>query len=198
MKTTSIAEDILGFALVIAAMIALALLLPGCTSTYAKWGGERVVTGKDGLPLVDKDGVVQKVKEPVELSSWRHWTDSLIGTATLGIRKDAIDFQMQNYSSKPSEELAKTIDVSLKGAAELASRIGAAIATSGASVAGEQGYVLIRNAIAKYIKKGGDVKNVKVECKDGNCTFTDGTVTETCTDCLFDPDNPPVSDGVNF
>ena len=174
------------------------LFFAGCTSTYAKWGGERVVCDLEGRPIVAKDGTVQKVKEPVELSSWRHWTDSLIGTATLGIRKDQIDFQMQNYSSKPSEELAKTIDVSLKGAAELASRVGAAIATSGASVAGEQGYALIRNSIAKYIKKGGDVKNVKVECKDGSCTLTDGTVTETCTDCLLDTDNHPMSDGINF
>lgn len=26
--------------------------------------------------------------------------------------------------------------------------------------------------------------NATVSCKDGNCTITDGTVTETCTDCV--------------
>lgn len=163
----------------------VALVFVGCTSTYAKWGGERVVCDPEGRPIVANDGTVQKVKEPVELSSRRHWTDSLIGTATLGIRKDQIDFQMQNYSSKPSEELAKTIDVSLKGAAELASRVGAAIATAGGSVAGEAGYAALRNAIANYIAKGGDVKNVKVECKDGNCTLSDGSVSEECPDCIL-------------
>ena len=173
------------------------LVFVGCTSTYARWGGERVITDAEGRPLVNKAGDVQKVKEPVELSSWRHWTDSLIGTATLGIRKDEIDFSMQNYSSKPSEELAKTIDVSLKGAAELAAKVGAAIATSGGSVAGEAAYAKLRAAIAKFVQKGGNASKAAVTCKDGSCTFTDGTVTETCTDCLYDPDFPPVSDGIN-
>ncbi len=165
--------------------LAAVALLTGCTSTSAEWGGERVVLGADGAPLVDKDGVVQKVKEPVRLSSLRHWTDSIIGTTSLGIKKDEIDFQMQNYSSKPSEELAKVIDVSLKGAAELASKVGAAIATSGGSVAGEAAYSALRNAIAKYITKGGSVANATVTCKDGSCTISDGTVTETCTDCMY-------------
>jgi len=174
-------------ACLMALLVVIVACVAGCTSTYAKWGGERVVCDLEGRPIVAKDGTVQKVKEPVELSSWRHWTDSLIGTATLGIRKDSIDFQMQNYSSKPSEELAKTIDVSLKGAAELASRVGAAIATAGGSVAGEAGYAALRNAIENYIAKGGDVKNVKVECKDGNCTLSDGNITESCPSCIDTP-----------
>ena len=175
----------------------VALVFVGCTSTYARWGGERVITDAEGRPLVNKAGDVQKVKEPVELSSWRHWTDSLIGTATLGIRKDEIDFTMQNYSSKPSEELAKTIDVSFKGAAELAAKVGAAIATSGGSVAGEAASAKLRAAIAKFVQKGGNASKATVTCQGGNCTFTDGTVTETCTDCLYDPDFPPVDDGIN-
>lgn len=192
---------------VIAKVISVLALLPlcgcvclvfvGCTSTYARWGGERVIIDAEGRPLVNKAGDVQKVKEPVELSSWRHWTDSLIGTATLGIRKDEIDFSMQNYSSKPSEELAKTIDVSLKGAAELAAKVGAAIATSGGSVAGEAAYAKLRSAIAKFVQKGGNATKAKITCEGGSCTFTDGSVTETCTDCLYDPDFPQVNDGIN-
>ena len=197
MRKSIIIEKILYVIGLVAIGGCIAFVFVGWTSTYARWGGERVITDDAGKPLVDKAGVVQKVKEPVELSSWRHWTDSLIGTATLGIRKDEIDFSMQNYSSKPSEELAKTIDVSLKGAAELAAKVGAAIATSGGSVAGEAAYAKLRSAIARFIQKGGSAKNVKVECKDGNCTFTDGAVTETCTDCLYDPDFPQVNDGIN-
>ena len=159
-------------------------VLAGCTSTTAEWGGERVVTDKNGNPLVDKNGTVQKIQEPVKLSSRRHWTDSIIGTAALGIKEGAIDFTLSNYSSKPSEELAKTIDVSLKGAAELAAKVGAAIATSGGSVAGEGAYSMLRQAIARYILKGGDASKARIECENGNCTITDGTVTETCTDCI--------------
>ena len=167
----------------ICALAAIAALV-GCTSTTAEWGGERVVFGLDGAPLVDKDGVVQKVKEPVKLSSWRHWMDSIIGATTLGIEKEKIDFNMQNYSSKPSEQLAKTIDVSLKGAAELASKVGAAIATAGGSVAGEAAYTALRNTIARFISKGGDASTAKITCEGGNCTITDGAITETCTDCI--------------
>ena len=173
-----------GRCLVLAVMGVVGVLATGCTSTYARWGGERVVTGLDGAPLVDKDGVVQTVKEPVELSSWRHWTDSLIGQAALGIRENQIDFTLSNYSAKPSEELAKVIDTSIKGAAELAAKVGAAIATSGGSVAGEAGMALLKKAVERYVTKGGDVSKATVTCTGGNCTITDGTITETCTDCI--------------
>ena len=181
---TSIAEDILGFALVVAALVALALLLPGCTSTSAEWGGERVVVGADGAPLVDKDGVVQKVKEPVRLSSWRHWIDTHVDTATLGVEPEKISFEMNGYKAEPSEELNKLVETSLKGAAELAAKVGAAIATSGGSVAGDAAYSALRNAISKYISKGGSAEKAKITCEGGNCTISDGTVTETCTDCI--------------
>ena len=168
----------------ICALAAIAAVT-GCTSTSAEWGGERVVFGADGAPLVDKDGVVQKVKEPVRLSSWRHWIDTHVDTANLGVEPEKISFSMNGYKAEPSEQLAKVIEVSLKGAAELASKVGAAIATSGGSVAGEAGFALLRNAISKYITKGGDVSKAKITCEGGNCTISDGTVTEVCTDCMY-------------
>lgn len=164
---------------------ACAAMFAGCTSTTAEWGGERVVFGVDGAPLVDKDGVVQKVKEPVKLSSWRHWIDTHVDTATLGVEPEKISFAMNGYKAEPSDELAKVIDVSLKGAADLAAKVGAAIATSGGSVAGEAAYSALRNAIAKYISKGGSAEKAKITCEGGNCTITDGNVTETCTDCMY-------------
>ena len=73
-------------------MVALAAgaaaMMTGCASTTAKWGGEEVVRNADGLPLVDKDGKVQKVKQPVELSAWRHWFDSEVAKAKLGVKND--------------------------------------------------------------------------------------------------------------
>ena len=41
-----------------------------------------------------------------------------------------------------------------------------------------------RATVTKYITRGGDAKNATITCKDGNCTISDGTITETCTDCL--------------
>lgn len=163
----------------------VALVFVGCTSTTAEWGGESVVRGLDGAPLVDKDGTVQKVKEPVKLSSWRHWIDTHVDTAKLDVSKEDITFTMNGYKAEPSEELAKTIDVSLKGAAELAAKVGAAIATSGGSVAGEAGASLLNKAISKYIAKGGSASKAKITCDGGNCTISDGAITETCTDCIL-------------
>lgn len=162
---------------------ALAAAFAGCTSTHARWGGERVVVDLEGRPLVDKQGVVQKVKEPVELSSWRHWTDSLIGEAVLGIHDKQIDFRLSNYSAQPSDELAHLVDVSLQGAATLAAKVGAAIATSGGSVASDVVKSKIKKAVANFVSKGGNANTATVSCEGGACTISDGTVTETCTDC---------------
>ena len=180
----SIPECIAAAVLMVAVLFAFVLLLAGCTSTSAEWGGERVVVGADGAPLVDKDGVVQKVKEPVRLKSLRHWNDTHIDVAKLLVTRDQIDFAMNGYKAEPSEELNKLVETSLKGAAELAAKVGAAIASSGGSVAGDAAYSALRNAISKYISKGGDVSKTTVTCENGSCTFTDGTITETCTDCL--------------
>lgn len=165
-------------------MIACAAALAGCTSTTAEWGGERVLTDADGKPLVAKDGTVQKVKEPVRLSSWRHWMDTRVDTAQLNVEKEKIAFAMNGYKAVPSEELAKLVDVSMKGAAELAAKVGAAIATSGGSVAGEAAYAKLRSAISNFVSRGGDASKATITCENGNCTFTDGAAKETCTDCI--------------
>ena len=175
-------------AIATAALLALAgcnaLFLCGCTSTTAEWGGESVVYGLDGAPLVDKDGVVQKVKNPVKLSSWRHWIKTLFTAAKLTVKKDEIELAMDGYKSEPSEELNKVIETSFKGASELAAKVGAAIATSGGSVAGEAGFSMLKKAIKNYVTKGGDASKAKITCEGRNCTLSDGTVTETCTNCI--------------
>ena len=138
----------------VAALLAIggccAFVFAGCTSTTAEWGGESVVYGLDGAPLVDKDGNVQKVKNPVKLSSWRHWIKTLFTAAKLTVKKDEIELAMDGYKAEPSEELNKVIETSFKGASELAAKIGAAIATSGGSVAGAG------IAIEKAFQPGGE------------------------------------------
>ena len=163
---------------------ACAAMIAGCTSTTAEWGGERVVYGLDGAPLVDKDGVVQKVKEPVKLSSWRHWIKTLFMASKLAIKKDEIELAMDGYRAEPSEELNKVIETSFKGASELAAKVGAAIATSGGSVAGEAAFSALKKTITNYVTKGGSAEKAKITCEGGNCTISDGTITETCTDCI--------------
>ena len=91
----------------------------------------------------------------------------------------------RDFREHDDGELNKLVETSLKGAAELAAKVGAAIATSGGSVAGDAAYTALRNAISKYISKGGDASKAKITCENGNCTISDGTVTETCTDFIY-------------
>ena len=184
MRKSIIIEKILAVVGLLAIGGCAVFVFCGCTSTTAEWGGERVITGADGQPLVANDGTVQKVKEPVKLSSWRHWIDTHVDTAKLDVSKDAIAFSMNGYKAEPSEELNKVIETAFKGAAELAAKVGAAIATSGGSVAGEAAYSALKNAISKYISNGGDASKATVTCEGGNCTISDGTITETCTNCF--------------
>ena len=81
-----------------------AAILTGCASTEASWGGEEVVKGADGLPLVDKDGKVQVVKQPVKLSAWRHWFNSEVAKAKLGVKNDEIEFDLNGYNGDTSEQ----------------------------------------------------------------------------------------------
>ncbi len=184
MRKSIIIEKALCVAALLAVAGCCALIFCGCTSTTAEWGGESVVYGLDGAPLVDKDGNVQKVKNPVKLSSWRHWIKTLFTAAKLTVKKDEIELAMDGYKAEPSEELNKVIETSFKGASELAAKVGAAIATSGGSVAGEAGFALLKKAITNYVTKGGDTSKATINCEGGNCTITDGKVTETCTNCF--------------
>ena len=133
---------------------------------------------------------VVEVENRGDGQGWRvyhnqHWMTTRADTITATVQPGgAIRFTMNGLNSEPSDELRLLIDTSLKGAAELAAKVGAAIATSGGSVAGDAGAALLQNAIAKYIANGGSAEKAQVTCEGGNCTITDGTVTETCADCV--------------
>lgn len=79
-----------------------------------------------------------------------------------------------------SKQHAKIVDASLSGAATLAGKIGAAIATAG----GSAGADAIIGAVSKFVKRGGDVSKATVDCSSGNCVFTDGEISE-CIDCEY-------------
>lgn len=91
--------------MMIIALAAFAAMFAGCASTKASWGGEELVRGADGLPIVDKDGKVQVVRKPVEISAWRHWFDSEIGRAKFGFDgQGRIDFDLDGYNGATSEQ----------------------------------------------------------------------------------------------
>ena len=167
-------------------MIAVAALaIVGCTALKVTDYGHEVVRDADGKPLVDKDGKVQTVHKGQRWHYNKNMVDQSLDDLEFTRKQgDVIGLKLRNYKDAVSPELNKVIETSFKGAAELAAKVGAAIATSGGSVAGEAAYSALRSAIAKYISKGGSADKAKITCEGGNCTITDGTVTETCTNCI--------------
>jgi len=172
--------------MMLAACAAIAMTTTtGCRAVTVENYGEEVARDAENRPVTLADGSIQTVKKGWRVRHNQHWMATDVDTMEAHIRPEDISFQMGKVSSRPSEELTKLVDVSLKGAAELAAKVGAAIATSGGSVAGDAAYTALRNAISKYISKGGDASKAKITCENGNCTISDGTVTETCTDCIY-------------
>ena len=166
-------------------LAACAAAMTGCVAIEVEDYGDEVVKDSAGNPVCASNGVVQTVHKG---QRW-HLNKNMVEQAYDEVEferqlHNVVKFRISNYKDAVSPELNKIIDTSFKGAAELAAKIGAAIATSGGSVAGEAAYSALSQSIKSYLSKGGSAENATVECKDGSCTITDGTVTETCTDCI--------------
>ena len=158
----------------------------GCRAITVENYGDDVVKDADGKPVTLADGKAQTVKKGWRVHHNQHWmvTDVDSMEATVDEQAGKIDFKLGKTHAEPSQELNKLVDTSIKGAAELAAKVGAAIATSGGSVAGEAGAALLKNAISDFIAKGGDAAKATVECADGSCTISDGVVSEVCENCI--------------
>ena len=190
-----------------------AVIMSGCVSTTAKWGGEEVVRDENGQALVDKDGKVQKVKQPVELKAVRHWFDSEVAKAKLGVEDGKIDFNLNGYRGETSEEFGVWTKEMWSGFAVIARLAAAAYnpATSGVPLTsdaadGENVSKLIKAkadadeklikakteqakvkmTMQAFVKGGGDATKAEVTCENGSCTISDGKVTctdGTCSEC---------------
>ena len=171
--------------LMMIALAACAAAMTGCVAIEVEDYGDEVVKDSAGNPVCASNGVVQTVHKG---QRW-HLNKNMVEQAYDEVEferqlHNVVKFRISNYKDAVSPELNKIIDTSCKGAAELAAKIGAAIATSGGSVAGEAAYSALSQSIKKYLSKGGSAEKATIECKDGNCTISDGAVTEVCTDCI--------------
>jgi len=179
-------SGLLGALLLLALVTALVLGIQGCVAIEVEDYGQQAVVDAAGNPVCDSNGVVQTVHRG---QRW-HYNKNMVEQTYEELdfaRKpgDEVNLHVKNYKDVVSAELNKLVDTSFKGAAELAAKIGAAIATSGGSVAGEAAYSALAKKIKSYLAKGGSAAEATVECKDGNCTISDGTVTEVCEDCVL-------------
>ena len=171
--------------LVVLAALAVAFFMAGCLAIKVEDYGQEVVRDAAGNPVTDTNGVVQTVHKGQRWHYNKNMVEQEYEEFALQRRPgNDIDLRVKNYKDVVSAELNKVVDTSFKGAAELAAKIGAAIATSGGSVAGDAAYSALATSIKNYLAKGGSAEKATIECKDGSCTISDGTVTEVCEDCL--------------
>lgn len=168
--------------LMLLAAIALAIILAGCRSVEVENYGQDYVRNSDGSPVL-VDGKPVLIGKGWSVDHFQHWmiTDADVISAT--VRKDEIDFAMNGLKTRPDADGVKgVVEASLKGSAELAAKIGAAIATSG----GSAGADAIAAYVKQFIAKGGDPSKAKVSISDGTLTCTDGscTLAGSCADGL--------------
>lgn len=167
----------------VAALIVAACVLAfvGCTSTTSiEWGGKTALRASDGSVVLNKDGVPYYESAPNKYRDFNMLTRREERGVSVSAKADG--------SYEASLE-SRVNDVSTNGVvmahnlvtdfALLAEKAAAAYATAGASVAAAG----VKKAIASYILKGGNASKTNVTCENGNCTFTDGVVTETCIGC---------------
>lgn len=167
----------------------LLLLLAACALAGCK-SIEVEKRPQTALTYTDTNGVVHVVLDqagrPITLDGgWRvdyfqHWMwtklDTLQATAGTGVT-----LSLNGYESGVDSNLVALVKVSFDGAALLAAKVGAAIATAGGS-AGVEGVAAM---VRQFVQRGGDVSKATVSCANGACTISDGSVSETCTDCFY-------------
>lgn len=160
-----------------------ALALAGCqTRITATKNPETAVpiyaTAKDGVPYIRGYQVLSGGWEATARSPL--WADEAIKGLAIGVAPDGtVKFAIDDYARDLSDNAVTLTHNLLADFATLAEKAAAAYATAGASVAAAG----VKRAIAAYILKGGDAAKAKVTCANGNCTFSDGVVTETCIGC---------------
>jgi hypothetical protein len=186
-------EDNLTAGEFVTATVAAVWLIVGAAIAGALVGGCKSIEvnkrPQTALTWTDTNGVVRLVldnaNKPVildggwEVDYFQHWMwtklDTLNATAGTGVT-----LSLNGYESGVDSNLVALVRTSFDGAALLAAKIGAAIATSGGSAAADGVAALVK----KFVASGGDVSKATVSCANGACTVTDGTVCESCTDCF--------------
>ena len=164
------------------------LLTTGCRVVEVENHGEEIARDQDGKPVLLQDGSIQTVKRGWKVYHNQHWMVTEADSLTASVKPQQIEFALNGLNSKPDgENLVALVKTSLEGTAELAAKIGVAIATSGGSVAAEGGasaiVSLAKQAYQSFTAGGGDASKATVSTgADGTVTVSDGTTCTTCKD----------------
>ena len=161
----------------------LAVIMTGCGTLEAEWGGESVCTDKDGAPIV-VNGVVQKIKHPNKFYSKRVGIDTKIDTGNMNVTKDGYSVGLNGYASNVSPENAKMITATGEAIENITGRAIAAAMTAGVSEITRSAIPAVQSIASQYIAAGGSVVPTITVQRDAsgkiaNFTISDGRVTQT-------------------
>ena len=162
------------------------LSMTGCKSISVDRRGFDVARDAQGN-IVCTNGVPVILDRGWEVEYWQHWQLVKFDDLAASVKPGEITLSIGGYYSAADSNLVALVDVSLRGAAELAAKIGTAIATCGGSAAAEGGAAAIaalaKTAYAKFKAKGGnEAKAVVTSAADGTVTVSDGSVGVSCKD----------------
>ena len=162
---------------IMAAALAGIATVAGCRVVEVENRGEEIARDADGKPVTLQDGTIQTVKRGWSVYHNQHWMVTEADSLTAHVEAGKIDFTLNGLNTRPDGTNLNALVVgSLEGAANLAAKVGAAIATSGGSTGAEA----VAAWVKSFVAAGGDPAKATVSCTDGRCTITDGAV--TCTD----------------
>ena len=137
---------------------------------------------KDGTPYIRGYQVLSGGWEATARSPL--WADEAMKGLSIGVATNGtVTLSIDDYSRDLSTNAVTMAHNLVADFAVLAEKAAAAYATAGASVAAAGAKRAVSKAIASYILKGGDPDKAKVTCEGGNCTFSDGVITEVCPNC---------------
>ena len=162
---------------IMAAALAGLATVAGCRVVEVENRGEEIARDADGKPVTLQDGTIQTVKRGWSVYHNQHWMVTEADSLTAHVEAGKIDFALNGLNTRPDGTNLNALVVgSLEGAANLAAKVGAAVATSGGSTGAEA----VAAWVKSFVEAGGDPAKATVSCANGSCTITDGAV--TCTD----------------
>ena len=177
--------------LMLAASAAIAMTTTtGCRSVTVENYGDDVVRDDGGKLVVLPDGKAQTVKKGCRVHHNQHWMSTTADSISATVKPEEIAFAMNGLNTKPSEELAKLVDVSLEGMTKLVVAVGEAYTKIAGGGAQADTALNVAAKVANYFKdKGGDVTKATVATVGDKLTVSDGTTSiecdaaGNCTDC---------------
>jgi len=153
----------------------------GCRAVTVENYGEEVARDAEDKPVTLADGRIQTVKKGWRVHHNQHWMSTTADAISATVKPEEIAFAMNGLNSKPSEELAKLVDVSLDGMTKLVVAVGEAYTKIAGGGAQADTALNVAAKVANYFKdKGGDVTKATVATVGDKLTVSDGT---TCIEC---------------